>query len=85
MAFGAISILASRSATVDFSAPYYYSSFSLMAKKKPNSGSLSFSSIDAFSLEIWVMLVLMVVLASIALVGDLHETLTIYFFVILFD
>ena len=75
MAFGAISILSSRSAVVDFSAPYYESSFSMMAKKKPNPNILYFSFIEAFSLGTWGMFMLMIVLASIALVGVLHKTL----------
>ena len=71
MVAASFSIDSSRAAVIDFSAPYYYSGFSMLASTRESDETRYFSSFTRpFPVAVWAMFMTMAVLAFFALVSN---------------
>ena len=69
MVAASFSIISSRSAVIDFTAPYYYSGFSMAASKRVSTETRYFSFVDVFPPMVWAMFMTMAVVAFSVLVS----------------
>lgn len=70
MVAASFSIISSRSAVIDFSAPYYYSGFAMLSIEKESTETRYFSFLEPFPYVItWVMLMVAAVVSFLSLVS----------------
>ena len=70
MVAASFSITKSRSAVIDFSAPYYYSGFAMMSIETESTETRYFSFLEPFPFITWIILMLAAVVSFFCLVSD---------------